>query len=305
MTYRANLLLGDRLDDIATMLSSQWANPHRVRAYRRAAEIVRRLDVPVTRILEREGLDGLDRLPGIGPSLARTIRDIAVHGYSPMLERLRGESDAIRLFATLPGIGRTFATRLHDELGLDTLEQLEAAASDGRLQQFAGLGTKRLTGIRDALARRLTAVRGPSREQSGEPSVEQLLNIDHEYRTKAEAGELPRIAPRRFNPTHAAWLPVLHADRGSRHYTALFSNTARAHHLGKTNDWVVLFCDDGPQEGQWTIITAEFGRLRGRRIVRGREDECARFYAATMPADGDQRSQAPLSPVAAAQHSRP
>src|ERR1019366_6639811 len=79
----------------------------------------------------------------------------------------------------------------------------------------------------------------------------------------------------------AAWLPILHTERGGRHYTALFSNTAHAHHLGKTHDWVVLYCDDGPREHQWTIITAGFGPLQGRRIARGREAECSVLFGVT------------------------
>ena len=91
---------------------------------------------------------------------------------------------------------------------------------------------------------------------------------------------LPRIAPRRFNPTREAWLPVLHTERAGRHYTALYSNTARAHELGTTHDWVVIYLDDHDHHGRWTVITSAFGALRGRRIVRGREHECAAHYAA-------------------------
>lgn len=60
--------------------------------------------------------------------------------------------------------------------------------------------------------------------------------------------------------------------------TALFSNTARAHQLGKTRDWVVLYYDGRGRERQCTIITSEWGPLQGRRIVRGREAECALHY---------------------------
>jgi putative hydrolase len=209
-----------------------------------------------------------------------------VHGYSPVLERLRGESDAIRLFASVPGIGYRLAARLHDELGLDTLQELEAAAHDGRLEEVAGFGSKRLTGIRDTLARRLGRVAndGGSDAEQTAPPVRELLDVDSEYLRKARDGELPLITPRRFNPARAAWLPILHTERGGHHYTALFSNTARAHRLGKTHDWVVLYGDDGPREHQWTIITSAFGPMRGRRIVRGREAECARLYeAASAP----------------------
>ena len=88
-----------------------------------------------------------------------------------------------------------------------------------------------------------------------------------------------KIAPRRFNPSHVAWLPILHTTRGRRHYTALFSNTARAHQLARTDDWVVIYWDDGRGERQATVVTATGGPLKGRRIVRGREAECERARA--------------------------
>lgn len=111
------------------------------------------------------------------------------------------------------------------------------------------------------------------------PGVGLLLEVDREYREKARAGELPRIAPRRLNPDHKAWLPVFHAHRDGWHFTALFSNTEQAHLLHRTYDWVVIFYtglhDD---EGQATVVTERRGSLTGLRVVRGREPECARYY---------------------------
>ena len=273
--------IADRLDEIGALLDAQRANPYRVRAYHRAATMMRRLAVSASQVLEAEGLAGLERLPGIGPSLARTIRDILARGYSPILERLRGENDAIHVFASVPGIGPRLAARLHDELGLDTLAELEAAAHDGRLEEIAGFGPKRLGGIRDTLARRLARVKwiDASTEKEAPPDVSELLDVDREYREKVNARALPLITPRRFNPERKAWLPILHTERAGRHYTALFSNTARAHRLGKTGDWVLIYCDEGQREHQWTIVTAAFGPLRGRRVVRGREVECQRDSA--------------------------
>jgi hypothetical protein len=110
---------------------------------------------------------------------------------------------------------------------------------------------------------------------SFEPDIELLLEVDREYREQAAAGNLRKIAPKRFNPKGEAWLPILHAQRGDWEFTALFSNTARAHDLGKTDDWVVLYfhSDQGP-EGQRTVVTETSGPLEGRRVVRGREAEC-------------------------------
>ncbi len=115
------------------------------------------------------------------------------------------------------------------------------------------------------------------------PSVEVLLAIDREYREKAQAGALRLIAPRRMNPEGKAWLPVLHTRFGPWHFTALFSNTERAHELHRTHDWVVIyFSDPEGEEGQFTVVTERRGTLAGERVVRGREPECARYYRGTV-----------------------
>jgi Helix-hairpin-helix domain len=62
--------------------------------------------------------------------------------------------------------------------------------------------------------------------------------------------------------------------------TALFSNTARAHALGRTHDWVVLYADGALGDRQWTVVTDLSGDLRGQRVVRGRERECLEHYRA-------------------------
>ncbi|MGZ5482772.1 MAG: DNA-binding protein, partial [Pyrinomonadaceae bacterium] len=111
-----------------------------------------------------------------------------------------------------------------------------------------------------------------------QPNVAEIIDVDHEYRTKAAQGLLSKIAPRRLNLRHEAWLPILHTNRGRRHYTALFSNTPRAHQLGKTSDWVVIYYDRGNGERQCTVITSTHGSLAGHRIVRGREAECLDYY---------------------------
>lgn len=283
MATATNHDIASQLDEIAGLLAEQNAGAFRVEAYRRAAETIRSLPTPVADIFSQEGLDGLEALPTVGVSIARAIRDVLVHGRAHHLERLRGAYDPIAVLCTVPSIGPSLAKRLHDELGIATLTALEAAAHDGRLESLPGLGPRRLAVIRDQLARRHGRSRAPKPAGTPphEPSVEELLDVDRQYREGAGAGVLKRIAPLRFNPHRKAWLPVLHTTRGDRHYFALFSNTARAHALKATHDWVVLFHEGPEGEGQSTVITAQFGRLRGQRIVRGREAECARWYYPT------------------------
>jgi hypothetical protein len=284
-----NIEIADRLLEVAQLLLDQGANPFRVRAYRQAAETLRALPAAVSQIFQEKGLDGLRELPGVGESIAHSIRDMLLIGRLPMLDRLRGETDPAALLASVPGIGKVLAQRLHHDLDIDTLEDLETAAHDGRLSQFGGIGEKKLAGIIATLTSRLARLRGPWRAsglglQPALPSVAELLDVDREYRCKADDGLLRLIAPRRFNPKRQAWLPVLHTERGERHYTALFSNTAHAHRLGMTRDWVILYYDDGGGERQCTVITARRDPLKGRRIVRGREAECVEYYGVRTPA---------------------
>lgn len=280
MPHPVNADIAGRLEEVARILTEQGANRIRVQAFRRAAEVVRDLTQPVSEIFYRQGIAGLDALPGVGLGIARAIRDLILHGRLAMLERLRGHHDPVALIATVPGISKERATQLHDQLGLESLEELEAAAHDGRLEMFGGFAGKRLAGIRDSLAHRLARIRPvpPPADGSHQPPVAELLDVDAEYRREVAGGKLPLIAPKRFNPTHEAWLPVLHTTRGKRHYSVLFSNTARAHDLFKTREWVVLYFDGHDGESRAMVITADFGAARGRRIIRGRENECEAYY---------------------------
>jgi DNA polymerase (family X) len=280
-----NVSVADRLDEVAQILEEQRANVFRVGAYRRAAAMLRGLTQPIDQIVKTEGVEGLQKLPGIGETLARFIHQLVMTGRLPMLDRLRGESDPIALLRTVPGIGKVMAERLHDQLGIEGLEELEIAAHDGRLAGITGLGSKRIAGIRDSLAARLGRVRiQRTYWQANRPPVSEVLDVDAEYRRRAASGELPKIAPRRFNPGHRRWLPILHTVRNERHYTAVFSNTPRAHQLHRTSDWVVIYYDGTGGERQCTVITSTYGPFSGRRIIRGREPECMEHYLHPIPA---------------------
>lgn len=279
-----NATIAALLREVAELLEAQGANRFRVRAWRNGAATIEALDRPARSLLAEQGLEALDQLPDIGPALARAIREIIETGRLATLERLRGGVDPEALLATVPGIGPALARRVHDALGIETLEELEAAAHDGRLVSVGGFGRKRTAGIVDALAERLRRRKRELVPNADTPGVGELLDVDREYREGAASHSLPTIAPRRFNPAHERWLPVLHTARGGRHYTALFSNTATAHRLGRTSDWVVLYFDGPTGEHQVTVVTAPKGPLAKRRVVRGRERECVAHYHASSAA---------------------
>jgi len=285
----SNREIADRLDHVADLLELEDENAFRVRSYHNAAQTVRDMDQPIAELVQQDGDQALQALPGIGQRLAGSIREIATTGHLGLEEKLESEIWPGKLFTEVPGIGEELSRRIHEALGISTLEELEVAAHDGRLEQVEGIGPDRGEGVRVALSgmlsqssrrrlREATREEASGGEQEERPAVGLLLEIDGEYRTKAEHDQLRKIAPKRFNPGGKAWLPILRTRHRGWSFTALFSNTALAHRSGRTDDWVVIYYERGGEQHQSTVVTAERGKLAGKRVVRGRERECREYY---------------------------
>ncbi len=274
------------LERIADLLEQQEANPFRVRAYREAAERVRETDGSLADLVREGDGDKLQELEGIGTGLAGVITEIVHQGRSSMLERLQAEVKPERVFEQIPGIGEALAESIVEHLEVTTLASLEQAAHDGRLAEVPGFGEERVRNVQVSLAgllsgaaqRRARRVETNEAADPPEPDVGLLLEIDHQYREQAEAGRLRKIAPKRFNPQGNAWLPIMELEREGWQFTVLYSNTARAHELDKTDDWVVIYYRRNGEENQVTVVTETRGPLEGLRVVRGRETACRRYY---------------------------
>ena len=283
----SNEAIANALEEVAGMLEERDANPHRVQAYLIAAEGVRAWNEPLAEQLASGGSEALQAVPGVGERLASRIAGFVETGQLSLTRQLRSEVSPAALFARVTGIGSELARRIHDTLGIETLEELEIAAHDGRLAEVEGFGPGRVRAVRaqlDAMLsrasrRRLRRDRPDAQSRPDRPSVETLLDVDRTYRERGAAGALRTITPRRFNPSGEAWLPILHTVERPWSFTALFSNTARAHELAKTDDWVVIYYDRGEGERQCTVVTEARGPLKGRRVVRGRERECQSYYS--------------------------
>jgi DNA polymerase (family X) len=283
-----NAKIAQALREMGALVEAQGGNPYRAAAYRRGADTVAALAESARALYAREGHAGLDALPGIGPRIAAAIGEMLATGHWQQLEHLRGDADPTAQLRSVPGVGAELAQRMHESLGIETLEAMEAAAHDGRLEKLPQVGARRAAAIRAALTEMLDSRRARQRSARAplalhEPAVDMLLDVDRAYRAGARAGTLPTIAPRRFNPGSKAWLPVLHTTRGDWHFTALYSNTARAHELGRVRDWVVVYGEDAEHgERQYTVVTAQRGPLAGLRVVRGREAECRAWHQRTL-----------------------
>ncbi|MBX3065546.1 MAG: DNA-binding protein [Anaerolineae bacterium] len=295
MQAPTNTEVADVLERIADLLEAEDSNPFRVRAYREGASTLRNLDQSVSDYVHSNQLEELKALPNIGSGIASVVDEYVTEGKSNLLQDLESRVTPELVFAKIPGIGQKLAHSAVDQLHIRTLPELERAAQDGRLGEVEGFGSRRVEGVRVALAgllsrtatskQRQRATVNTTRQKSeptDRPSVALLLDIDAEYRRKAAAGSLQKIAPRRFNPDNEAWLPVLHAKREGWSFTALFSNTAQAHELEKTDDWVVIYYERDNVERQHTVVTETKGALKGKRVVRGRDPENRQYYSKTV-----------------------
>jgi len=273
-----NLKIAEQLRQAAELVEAQDGGPCEVSAYRRAADAVRALARDIGEIA-RSGADALHAIPGVGPAIAGAIMEMLSTGHWGYLERLRGDADPERVFRMIPGIGPRVARLLHDSLHVDTLEGLELAVMEGRLEKVEGLGHRRIGTLRAALAEILSHVGPRTAAPRREPAVDLLLDVDGEYRRRASDGTLKRTAAARSSADGDARVPVLHTPRENWCFTALFSNTSRAHAREAMHDWVAIyFHSDEDREAQRMVVTEGEGPLKGRRVVCGREEDCLAFY---------------------------
>ena len=274
--------VAEKLREISLLLEQQKANPFRSQAYFNAAMTLEKRSEDIRELAENRGIEGLIELPTIGVGIARSIFEYIAMGRMSKLEKLRGNSDPLELFQSIPNIGPKLAQRIHDDLQLDNFEALATAINQGKLNSIKGMGQKRQQAIEAWLFLQLgkrKRQQSSRRLSTDEPSVELLLSVDKEYRDKAKKGQLPLITPNHLNPERKAWLPIFHVTHGKWHFTALYSNTDRAHQLNRIYDWVVIYCyDKHHQEQQFTVVTETHGQLLSNRVVRGKEAECIDYY---------------------------
>ena len=136
----SNMAIAAAFDELADLYELDGAIVHRVLAYRTAAKNVR--DAPRSvATLTREGT--VTQLPGIGATLEEKIRALLETGSIPAAEKLRAKYPPGLIDMTrLPGLGPKRARRLFDELGIESLETLRAAAETQKLRDVRGFGPK-------------------------------------------------------------------------------------------------------------------------------------------------------------------
>ena len=146
-----NRRIAERLDAFASLLELSEANPYTIRAYRRAAETIRGVTVPVDQLV-RSGR--VRQLRGIGSGIEARLRELVETGEIAELAELERE-----LSPELVGLGRYLgltakrSIELARALDIHTADELREAAAAGRLRAVAGIGAKTEARLLDALAR--------------------------------------------------------------------------------------------------------------------------------------------------------
>jgi DNA polymerase (family X) len=145
-----NATIAALFDELADLYELDGAVVHRVLAYRNAAKSVREAPRSVA-AMTREGK--VTELPGVGRTLEEKIEALLDTGTIPAVEKLRARIPPGLIDLTrLPGLGPKRARKLYDELGIDSLEALRAAADQGKLRDVRGFGAKFEESVLDAFA---------------------------------------------------------------------------------------------------------------------------------------------------------
>ena len=138
------------LREYAQRTALRGGNPYRAKAYSRAADSLAALAIPLNMLIEE---DRLTEIPGVGEAIADIITKLHRTGSHPSLEKLRKEIPAgVLEMLTVPGLRPEKVLRLHKDLGIASLVELEAAANDDRIRKAKGLGASLQTKILQNLA---------------------------------------------------------------------------------------------------------------------------------------------------------
>lgn len=138
--------------EMAKLLEFRGENPFRIRAYENGAKAIAELDRSVADIVADPEED-LAKIPGIGKTLVEKCEVLLQTGKLPQLEKLRREIKPIVIdMSRIPGLGAKKAIRLHDELGIESLADLEKACQDDRVAGLKGFGKKTQQTILDGMA---------------------------------------------------------------------------------------------------------------------------------------------------------
>jgi len=147
-----NEAIARRFLRLAALMEIRGDDPFRWRSYRNASEAIEVWPTPLKEIAEKEGVAGLQEIPGVGKAIAGKVIDLLHRGTFDAWERLTAETPETLLDLTdLPGIGPKTAALLHQRYKISSLSELKTFAASGGLETVEGIGAKTAEKIKEAL----------------------------------------------------------------------------------------------------------------------------------------------------------
>ena len=179
-TELSNAEIADAFNELGTLYELDGAISYRVLAYRDAAKVIRQSPVSIAE-LTRAGR--VTELPGIGKTIEEKIVSLLETGSIPSADKLKAKFPPSLVEVTLiPGLGAKTVRRLHDELGIATLDDLRTAIAEQKVRGLKGLGPKAEENIAAQLEK--LGDEGPSERvllSDALPIAERLLEVLREH----------------------------------------------------------------------------------------------------------------------------
>ena len=148
-----NEAIARRFYRLAALMEVRGDDPFRWRSYRNAAEAIEVWPTPLKEIAEKDGVTGLQEIPGVGKAIAGKVIDLLTKGTFDAWERLTAETpETVLDLLEIPGIGPKTAALLHQRFKVSTLDEMKAFVASGGLDMVDGIGPKTAEKIREALS---------------------------------------------------------------------------------------------------------------------------------------------------------
>ncbi len=148
-----NETIARRFYRLAALMEVRGDDPFRWRSYRNAAEAIEVWPTPLKEIAEKDGMDGLQEIPGVGKAIAGKVIDLLSKGTFDAWERLTAETpETVLDLLEIPGIGPKTAALLHQRFKISTLDDFKAFVASGGLDMVDGIGPKTAEKIKEALS---------------------------------------------------------------------------------------------------------------------------------------------------------
>ena len=141
--------IAEMFEEIAVLLELKGENPFKTRAYTNAARTISGLDEPIKKLIEEDRLKGIK---GIGSALQEKIHEAVTTGKLEYFDKLKASIPAgLVALLDIPGMGPKKVKAVHGKLGVESIEQLEAACKEDKVASLSGFGAKTQTRILEGI----------------------------------------------------------------------------------------------------------------------------------------------------------